>query len=81
MFPFDMMSGWASGWWSVPMIVGMAAFWVAIVILGFWVVRALTGSPTPTHHVHETPIDSLKRSYASGEIDKSDFEKKKRLLT
>ena len=79
----DMMWGWGSGgWWSWTMLVGMIAFWAAVVVLGVWLVKSLaTNNAQPPPAVpHETPQELLKRRYAAGEIDREEFEQKKRDL-
>jgi len=58
-----------------------------IIILGLiiWAVVAATqkssGSNNASDHKAETALDILKRRYAQGEIDKEEFEEKKRDLT
>lgn len=58
-----------------------------IVVLGLviWAIVAATQkssiSPDTTDHKTETPLDILKRRYAQGEIDKEEYETKKRDLT
>ncbi|HJW76341.1 MAG TPA: SHOCT domain-containing protein [Thermoleophilia bacterium] len=79
----DMMWGWGfGGWWRWPMLIGMIAFWVGVVVLMVWLIKALAVgtaqlSPSPPR---ETPQDVLKRRYAAGEIDREDFEQKKHEL-
>ena len=80
---YDMMSGWGGGWASWTMYLGMVAFWVGVVALVVWGVRALSG-PAATHAVSQEPRESaadvLKRRYAAGEIDAAEFEQKRRDL-
>ena len=58
-----------------------------IIVLGLiiWAVVNATqksgGSSDATDYKAETPLDILKRRYAQGEIDKEEFETKKRDLT
>lgn len=87
-----MMDGW--GGYGDGMGIGgilMMVFWIAIitaiVLFVVWLVRQVTSSPAPgalgapTPHATETPLDVLKSRYARGEIDKAEFEEKKRDLT
>lgn len=82
-----MMYGW--GWDSggagiagfIFMMVFMAVVVAAIVFLVVWLVRGASGpghaaGPPPA----EAPLEILKKRYAKGEIDKAEFEEKKRGL-
>lgn len=65
-------TGWFGG--GIMMIVMMALMITLIV----WVVRALE-SKHP--HASSPALDILKERYAKGEIDKEEFESKKKDLT
>jgi putative membrane protein len=82
----DMMSGFGGGWTSWTMYLGMIVFWVGVVALVIWGIKALAG-PTTAHSVsqvsqapRESAADVLKRRYAAGEIDAAEFEQKRRGL-
>ena len=75
-----MMGGWAGGWGFG--MVGMLLWWVliilGIVLLTKWIFsgsagRGERGSP-------DRSFEILKERYARGEIDKKEFEEKKRDL-
>ncbi len=74
MMPGWMMSGWGMGYGFFGWLM-MFLFWILIiaaVVLGVrWFIDQgkLKGSS-----VEETPLDILKKRYASGEIDKEEFE-------
>ncbi len=74
MMPGWMMSGWGMGYGFFGWLM-MFLFWILIiaaVVLGvrlFIDQGKLKGSS-----VEETPLDILKKRYASGEIDKEEFE-------
>ena len=76
------MMGWGGGWFG--MVLG-PIFWIltlAVLIgLGFILVRWLAG---PWHATHvppgRTPLDILKERFARGEIDKEEFEERRRVL-
>ncbi len=60
---------------------------IIIIILGLIIWAAFSASQKSsvsndaTDHKTETPLDILKRRYAQGEIDKEEYETKKRDLT
>ena len=69
--------GWGMGFGMISMVL----FWV-LVILGIVVlVRWIGGSPTSSAAAPlQSALDILKERYARGEIDKQEFEGKKRDL-
>lgn len=73
-----MMGGYGS-MFLVPIII------IVVIGLIIWAVVAATqksgGSNDATSFKAETPLDILKRRYAQGEIDKEEYEAKKRDLT
>ena len=76
------MMGWGYGMsWFGPII--MAAFWIAVIVGIVFLIRWLVLSTRARSH-GTTPGDSaleiLKKRYARGEIDKEEFEAKKRDL-
>src|SRR3989344_2003190 len=72
----NMMGGWNGfgvlGW--IPMVL----FWI-ILILGVVALLRYLGKPGQ-HPDHRTPLEILKERYAKGEIEKKEFEAKKRDL-
>lgn len=77
--------GWGWGWtWGLGMIHGL--LWWVFVILGIVLLlrllaRGSGGSSAPPASPHppaETALDILKKRYARGEINKDEFEQKKR---
>ncbi len=56
----------------------MLLFWTAIILLIVWVYKQIKG-PQVTTQI-ETPLDILKKRYAKGDIDKKEFEEKKKDL-
>ena len=75
----DAGHGW--GWGMGFGMIGMALFWV-LVILGIVVlVRRVGGSSSSSSPpLSKTALDILNERYARGEIDKQEFEEKKRDL-
>jgi putative membrane protein len=77
------------GWWdgaSAPwygMIFGpimMIAFIVLTVVIIAWVLRAF-GLGWQSNSAGNTPLDTLKHRFARGEIDRTEFEERRKLLT
>lgn len=69
------MFGWGLGG-SLMMII----FWGAIIFFIVWLVRELKGNNSSSTPKSKSSIDILKERYAKGEIDKQEFEEKKRDL-
>ena len=75
--------GWDGGWLGMGVgMVGMLLFWVLIIVGIVVLVKWLTGSHVsagapPT----KTALDIVKERYARGEIEKEEFEQKKRDLS
>lgn len=69
--------------WGFGMIV-MAAFWLLFVAALVWLVRvvwdrgAVRDGPGPRS---ESPLEILQRRYARGEIDRAEFEEKRKDLS
>ena len=79
----DMMSGWGAGGFGWAMYAGMIVFWVAVVVLIVWGIKALAvsgGVQSAPRLPYENAADVLKRRYAAGEIDAAEFEQKRREL-
>jgi len=58
----------------------MILFWTAVVFLIVWLMRSNTTSHSNHEHKGNTALDILKERYAKGEIDKKEFEEKKKDL-
>jgi len=68
-------------WWGNLGILGgslVLLYWIIIVAIIVIVVRFLRGRSS---YSMKTPMDILKERYAKGEIDKKEFEEKRRDLT
>jgi putative membrane protein len=67
------------------MMVFMVTIIVGIVLLVIWLVRQTAGgvaAPGPGLAAGgESALDILRKRYANGEIDKAEFEEKKKALT
>lgn len=79
------MMGWGGGWYGMVfgplfMILVFAVVIAVVILLVRWV-----GGPWQTvgpHHPQwgRTPLDILKERFARGEIDKTEFEERRRVL-
>jgi putative membrane protein len=61
----------------------MAAFWIAMIVGIIFLIRWLVLSASMGGHggrLEDSGLDILKKRYARGEIDKEEFEEKKRDL-
>lgn len=55
----------------------MVVFWVLVIWLIIWLVR---GGSVHGHHLSSSALDILKERYAKGEMNKEEFEAKKKDL-
>lgn len=81
MGPWMMGGGYGMGW-LMPII--MAAFWIAVIVGIVFLIRWLiisTRTGAPVGRSEDSALEIVKRRYASGEIDKEEFEEKKRAMT
>ncbi|GBE04411.1 MAG TPA: SHOCT domain-containing protein [Nitrospirae bacterium] len=71
---------WGSGWgmggfgW-----IAMAAFWALVIVVVIFLIRSFAGS-TKSQGKAGTALDILKERYAKGEINREEFEEKKKGL-
>jgi len=74
--------GWGYGMvWFWPII--MVAFWIAVIVAIVSLIRWLIKTPRtgePQARSEDSALEILKRRYARGEIDKQEFEEKKKDL-
>lgn len=73
--------GW-HGWFFGPimMIVFIAVAVVVVVLLVRWLGGGMHGHPNHLHPTGKAPLDILKERFAKGEIDKEEFEERRRVL-
>ena len=71
--------GW--GWMALMMVV-MLLFWGAIIVGIVWLIRgAAGGSRARDRSVgKETPVESLDRRFAEGEISEEDYRGRREIL-
>lgn len=73
-----MMNSW--GGFGIMGWLTMIIFWILIVLGVVALVRYLGGTRKDSTDKDKTPLDILKERYAKGEIDKKEFEDKKKDL-
>ena len=73
------MDGWGAGFGILGMIM-MILFWVLIAWAIVALVRYLFGSREDRERDNR-PLEILKERYAKGEIDKKEFEERKKELS
>lgn len=76
-----MMGGWGMGWFGG---IFMIIFWILIIIglvlLIKWLLQSTKAESGRPHSNSSRAIDILRERYAKGEIDKQEFEDKKKDL-
>lgn len=71
--PGMMWNWWGMGW------IFMIVFWGLLIVSLIFLIRYLVGS-TRASRGEESALDILKKRYARGEINKEEFEQKKKDL-
>lgn len=69
------------GNWGFGMGIGMTIFWLVVIAVIFILVKqGINGYSGQAGKKTERPLEILKQRYAQGEIDKDEFESKKKEL-
>ena len=71
--------GWG-GWGLGYPGFGMIVVWVLIIVLAVWLVRGFAGTG-PERNKSKSARKILEERYARGEIDRDEFEQKRRDLS
>ncbi len=69
--------------WGIGLLV-MALFWLLFAALLVWVIRAVwdrSAAREGPRGKAESPLEILQRRYARGEIDRAEFEEKRKDLS
>lgn len=76
-------NGFHSSWGGMGVgMIGMALFWILVVVALALLLRNLwRRSPGSQRPPPKTSLEILEERYARGEIDKKEFEEKRRALT
>ena len=78
---YDNYGGWGGnmmGWFGGGIM--MLVFWVLLIVFIVWMVREVSGKNLHSQS-GSNALEILKERYAKGEIDKKEFEEKKKDLT
>jgi putative membrane protein len=70
--------------WGIGGMFLMAVFWLAIAAALVWIVRAVWGRAATRERQGRAPesaLEILQRRYARGEIERAEFEEKRRDLS
>jgi putative membrane protein len=59
----------------------MWIFWILLAVVILWAVKTSTGSKTNSADKQKSALDILKERYAKGEIERDEFEQKRRDLS
>ncbi len=79
--PLRMMHGWHDGWGMMmfgPLFMLLLVAGIAALVV--WLVRGGHGPAQPPASAGRNPVDILKDRFARGEIDKDEFEERRRIL-
>jgi putative membrane protein len=77
MGPGMMNWGYGMGWgWSIIMMV----FWIAVIVGIIFLIRWIALSTDRRHETEDSAMEILRNRYAKGEINKDEFEEKKKDL-
>lgn len=58
----------------------MWLFWIIIILVIIWALKLATGQNTSQKANSESALEILKKRYARGDIDKQEFEQKRKDL-
>ncbi len=66
--------------WMIFGWIFMILFWTVIILLIVWLYKQIKGPEAEPTVMEETSLEILKKRYARGEIDKKEYEEKKKDL-
>jgi putative membrane protein len=76
----NMHNSW-SDYMGAGMGIGMWLFWIILIVIVALLFKAFTGGTSvPPGTTAESPMELLKKRYASGEIEQQEYERLKKEL-
>ncbi len=72
--------GYMMGGWGIFGLILWLIFWI-LVVIGLVLLIKYLWEGGPAKREHESALEILKKRYAKGEINKEEFEEKKKDLT
>ncbi len=66
-------NGWNGWWWHMGF---MWLFWIVVIVAVVWALARGISGRTQMGERQDSPEQILKRRYASGEIDKEEYERR-----
>lgn len=60
--------------------IGMWIFWIVLILIVVFLIKALVGNEPVNNPNNETPLEILRKRYASGEISREQYEQMKKEL-
>ncbi len=76
-----MMGGWGGGWFGgIFMIIFWVLVIVGLIVLIRWLLASSRGDSVLHHRPSSSALEILRERYARGEINKQEFEEKKKDL-
>lgn len=72
-----MWGPWDGGWWGFGMGLGMLLFF-ALIVVG--IVLLLRPAASETRREHDRALEILNERFARGEIDREEYEERRRVL-
>lgn len=70
---------WDGGWWGgLVMLAAMILFWGGLIWVVIYAIRGFARPENPRHRI--SAIEILEERFARGEIDRDEFEERRRVL-
>lgn len=77
--PMMPMAGWMAAWWLASVLVGVSL--LALLVVALVVAIRWLWTNVPTERAQDRALTVLRERYARGEIDREEFEARRRDLS